>query len=121
MSACLKAGGSNASPDILTLAIRNSVRSPNRSGGLPSAISSNALPMEKNLHSTEDEASNITLDANSIVKDLTTMLTAVCITPDVVSQTRAHTLQQPAAVMYDKAGKTPERIAISSPIAQLDD
>jgi hypothetical protein len=36
------------------------------------------------------------------------MSTTICITPDVVSQTRAYKLQSPFAVLHNKASKTPK-------------
>jgi hypothetical protein len=56
----------------------------------------------------KDQLSELTLEANKIVKELATLAIAICMTPDVVSQTRAHRLQSPFAVLHDEAGKTPE-------------
>ena len=48
-----------------------------------------------------EEFNALTLAANTIVKELAELAVAICMTPDVVSQTRAHTLQQPFAVLHD--------------------
>ncbi|KAH6633019.1 hypothetical protein C7974DRAFT_281371, partial [Boeremia exigua] len=55
-----------------------------------------------------EESQEITLYANQIVKDLADRAIAICMTPDVVSQTRAHKLRPPYAVLHDEAGKTSE-------------
>ena len=51
---------------------------------------------------------DITIEANLITADLASRADAIAMTPDVVSQHRAHSLQQPFAVLHDEAGKTHE-------------
>jgi hypothetical protein len=61
-----------------------------------------------------DEMERLTLLANVIVKELAAMADGIFMTPDVVSQTRAHKLTPPSAVFHDEAGKMAEQGALAA-------
>jgi hypothetical protein len=64
----------------------------------------------------EDDMTQLTLLTNQIVVKLATMADAVAMTPDVVSQTRAHKLTPPTAVFQDEAGKAAEYGTLAAPV-----
>jgi hypothetical protein len=56
----------------------------------------------------KQEIERMTVLANVIVAELANLADCICMTPDVVSQSRAHRLRQPFAFLHDETGKTSE-------------
>jgi cellular nucleic acid-binding protein len=57
---------------------------------------------------TQDDKIGLTLAANVVIADLAKKADVILMTPDVVSQTRAHSISAARAVFHDEAGKASE-------------